>query len=420
MSSIFSSLSTKSSASSSRASSIKEQAPAPPETSEVIVTPPEESKPKKKWEYTPDQLQKVCSFTLYTKTLLLPESDSYYLWEKRFLDDPGCHPRYCRAAKWKMDDAKKRIKGTIEWRREYKPELMQPGDVKVEAETGKIILKGFDMDGRPVLYLRPGRENTETSPRQIRHMIYHLERAIDLCPPGQDQVTIIVDYKSATSSTMPSIGKGRSVLNILQNHYVERLGRGLVVNMPWWVNAFFTGISPFLDPITRDKIRFNPKLTELVPPSQLDYEFGGEHNFVFDHDIYWKTLTEFCCLAEDGTRIDKEGKSWIPPLGNGIAAALEGYAPTPDAVASGQMTKSPQATAGIVDKVDPSTSEAQTIVAEHRAKEPEEKKEQGISELQDKVEALTMEVPAVETAPGPPTGEVVFDHPPSGKELAAI
>jgi hypothetical protein len=32
------------------------------------------------------------------------------------------------------------------------------------------------------------------------------------------------------------------------------LGRGLVVNMSWWINAFFSGISPFLDPITRDKV----------------------------------------------------------------------------------------------------------------------------------------------------------------------
>lgn len=39
-------------------------------------------------------------------------------------------------------------------------------------------------------------------------------------------------YKSATSGAMPSIGTGMKVLSILQNHYVERLGRGLVVNMP--------------------------------------------------------------------------------------------------------------------------------------------------------------------------------------------
>lgn len=54
-------------------------------------------------------------------------------------------------------------------------------------------------------------------------------------PPGQEQVAIIVDvscptlcgsadgqYKSATSQSNPSISTARKVLNILQNHYVER------------------------------------------------------------------------------------------------------------------------------------------------------------------------------------------------------
>ena len=81
---------------------------------------------------------KACSDAQYTATLLLPESDPYHPWEARFLSDPGCHPRYMRAAKWKMPDAKNRIKGTLEWRREFKPELIQPGDVSVEAETGKM------------------------------------------------------------------------------------------------------------------------------------------------------------------------------------------------------------------------------------------------------------------------------------------
>jgi hypothetical protein len=36
-----------------------------------------------------------------------------------------------------LPDAKTRIKGTIEWR-EYKPELIEPGDVGIEAETGKM------------------------------------------------------------------------------------------------------------------------------------------------------------------------------------------------------------------------------------------------------------------------------------------
>jgi hypothetical protein len=94
------------------------------------------------------------------------------------------------------------------------------------------------------------------------------------------------------------------------------MGRAIVVRMPWWVNAFFTAITPFLDPVTKDKVRcwgvdrqqgtranpmigvcapqmrFNPKLQRLIPASQLDAEFGGEHNFKFDHQVYWKTLVE--------------------------------------------------------------------------------------------------------------------------------
>jgi hypothetical protein len=44
------------------------------------------------------------------------------------------------------------------------------------------------------------------------------------------------------------------VLNILQQHYVETLGRALVVNLPYLLNFFYKGISPFLDPVTRDKV----------------------------------------------------------------------------------------------------------------------------------------------------------------------
>jgi hypothetical protein len=96
----------------------------------------------------------------YAYSLVLPESDPYQPWEKRFLEDPGTMSRYCRAAvslpiasppdrsadienfrkpqKWKLPEAKTRIKGTMEWRREYKPELIKESDVRVEAETGKM------------------------------------------------------------------------------------------------------------------------------------------------------------------------------------------------------------------------------------------------------------------------------------------
>jgi hypothetical protein len=40
-------------------------------------------------------------------------------------------------------------------------------------------------------------------------------------------------------------------------------------------------------------MRFNPDLTELIPPSQLDSAFGGDYHYEFDHDTYWDQIVEY-------------------------------------------------------------------------------------------------------------------------------
>jgi hypothetical protein len=47
------------------------------------------------------------------------------------------------------------------------------------------------------------------------------------------------------------------------------------------------------DPVTRDKIRFNPDLTELVPKSQLWMSFGGDYPYEFEPKSYWEQLVEY-------------------------------------------------------------------------------------------------------------------------------
>ena len=90
----------------------------------------------------PSHARTHCHYQQYAHTLLLPESDPYHVWELRWLNKPDTMPRYMRAAKWKFDDAKKRIKGTMEWRREYKPDLIRPDEVCMHPpflHTGAII-----------------------------------------------------------------------------------------------------------------------------------------------------------------------------------------------------------------------------------------------------------------------------------------
>ncbi|KAJ8469394.1 hypothetical protein ONZ45_g16905 [Pleurotus djamor] len=275
-------------------------------------------------QYTDEQTAQLKALREYADSLVLPDSDPYHPWEVRWLNKPDTIPRYMRAAKWNLADGQKRIKATLEWRREFKPDLIVPDDVKIESETGKIILTGFDKDGRPIIYMRPGRENTERSDRQLRHLVWWLERAKDLMPPGQESLVIIVDYASTTLRTNPSISIARKVLHILQQHYVETLGRALVVNLPYLLNFFYKGISPFLDPVTRDKMRFNPDLLELIPASHLDADFGGEYAYEFEPESYWQQIVEACGIAPDGTRVTVPGSE---------------EASSPDAsLSSGQMT----------------------------------------------------------------------------------
>lgn len=127
------------------------------------------------------------------------------------------------------------------------------------------MISGFDLQGRPILYLRPGRENTKPSDRQVRYLVWSLERALDFCPVGVEKICIFVDFTKANNRTNPGLGTALKVLGILQNHYVERLGRAVVVNLPWVLQAFMAGkfwiletsLFLFLEENSRE-VRFNP------------------------------------------------------------------------------------------------------------------------------------------------------------------
>ena len=80
-----------------------------------------------------DQLQKYVE-----SELVLPADDPYAKWEKRFLSRPDTYSRYMRASKWNLEEAKTRMKGTLAWRREYKPDLIPPKEIAEEVKGGKV------------------------------------------------------------------------------------------------------------------------------------------------------------------------------------------------------------------------------------------------------------------------------------------
>ena len=49
-------------------------------------------------------------------------------------------------------------------------------------------------------------------------------------------------------------------------------------------------LSPFIDPVTKTKLRYNEALTEHIPSIQLMKDAGGEVDFKYDHSVYWPAL----------------------------------------------------------------------------------------------------------------------------------
>jgi hypothetical protein len=60
--------------------------------------------------------------------------------------------------------------------------------LQVQAVTGKEVLFGYDVHGRPGMYMFPSRQNTDGPPRQIQFVVWMLERSVDLMAPGVEYV----------------------------------------------------------------------------------------------------------------------------------------------------------------------------------------------------------------------------------------
>jgi hypothetical protein len=154
-----------------------------------------------------------------------PITEDEKMWLSR-----ECLLRYLRATKWNVSEAETRLQSTLTWRREYNLKKLTPEYISIENETGKQVILGYDNNGRPCLYLLPSNQNTEKSDRQLEHLVFMLERAIDLMGPGQETLALIVNFKETKSGQNASIGQAKQTLGFLQNHYPERLGRSLVIN----------------------------------------------------------------------------------------------------------------------------------------------------------------------------------------------
>jgi hypothetical protein len=281
--------------------------PGPLATSKPLETPKLTETEVTKYE---ELLAIVSGWTAVPKTSVagseeepVTDDDKIFLTKEQLL-------RYLRATKWDVPSAGKRLLATLTWRREYGINAFTHDYISPENETGKQVIQGYDNESRPCLYLNPSKQNTERSDKQLQHLFYNMERVIDLMGPGQESLVLLINFMDTRKGQGATIAQSRMTLYVLQNHYPERLGRALITDLPWYISAFFKMISPFIDPHTKTKLKFNEPMTNFVPPEQLLTNFGGKLEFEYEHATYWPALDALCSRRRKDyvARWEKAGK----------------------------------------------------------------------------------------------------------------
>jgi hypothetical protein len=157
----------------------------------------------------------------------------------------------------------------LKWRKEFEVDKIvrafddekEGGEMaailRKESETGKIYTRGYDKEGRAMMYMRPGRENTMNETNNMRHLVFHIEKAVACSQKnGHGKICLVIDYDGFTLSKAPPMSTTRKTLDILQCHYCERMFRAYVCNPPFYFTSFWAVIKPFVDPITKQKVCF--------------------------------------------------------------------------------------------------------------------------------------------------------------------
>eukprot|EP01111_Echinosteliopsis_oligospora_P013574 TRINITY_DN48_c0_g1_i2.p1 TRINITY_DN48_c0_g1~~TRINITY_DN48_c0_g1_i2.p1 ORF type:complete len:357 (-),score=115.52 TRINITY_DN48_c0_g1_i2:72-1142(-) len=199
----------------------------------------------------------------------------------------GCLARYLRAREGDIDAAYKMLKATLDWRASYKPHHISEAQIQGPLKIGTMFFSGFDRLNRPVIYVKPGAQSPNTIDERVLYVAWLMEHVTSVMGENVEQVMIIMDFSEfgKRAKSPDSRQTAQAVINILQNHYPERLGSAIVINSPWYFNLLFKMMSPFINANTKKKMQWITGdhqqiyqiLCQSVEPDQLLTLYGGRN-----------------------------------------------------------------------------------------------------------------------------------------------
>lgn len=241
-------------------------------------------------------------------------------------DDVGMLIRVLRARNWDLEAAEAMIRATAKWRQDFGVSAVVRGEceevIAAEIATGKMYLRGKDLQGRPILYMRPRCENTYNHHGSLQLLVYCMERAcsyierrwrqeLEAVPDGSPaaamqaegcdgKLVVIADFAACSLLQHISMRTTIDTLTIVQDHYPERLGQAFIMDPPWGFSSFWQAVSPFIDPVTSQKIQFvseqgparTERLAKFFDLTEVEAAVGGLDERPFLPEVFLQAEVE--------------------------------------------------------------------------------------------------------------------------------
>ncbi|CAM9560598.1 unnamed protein product, partial [Phaeothamnion confervicola] len=203
--------------------------------------------------------------------------------------------RYLRGCNGDEEEATRRWRATLDWRREERVDAAlneaQPHFALIKRHYPHFVHRRA-LNGCPVYYEQLGKVDLKTiwdggvtMEAMRRHYLFITEYIWSVVEPDFDhgQLVTVLDVSGLGMADMggEAFGFMKQATKIIQEHYVERSNKLFVVNAPSYFSLVWKGIRPMLNENTQAKITilgkrgFEKELQKYIAVENIPKEYGG-------------------------------------------------------------------------------------------------------------------------------------------------
>jgi len=196
--------------------------------------------------------------------------------------------RYLIARNNDLAKACEQLNRALDWQALHCP-VMKSSCMK-EISTGKLYVRGFDKDGRPLLIYRscksfPLERDLEECGRMLVWFAEHVKRRM---PPQFSKYTLLIDRVGHKSeNTDQELMKHMS--GAFQDMYPETVQRIIVYPADVLLYTVWAVVKWFMDPVTREKVQPMMMLSgveQYIDRQHIPKAMGGDDDYEYSPDHF--------------------------------------------------------------------------------------------------------------------------------------